>query len=347
MNRFLKKILFFSALLLCLLVVSELFVPSNWNSFRCWERSINSSKYILGEFYPNENYTRDEVGGLAHHTQFAVEKKNVEWVSDAIGFRNRKHYKSPDVIFLGASNVVGSAVSQENILSEKVELMSGLRSNNIGSNRFKGFTQLINSKIYKNPKVLVYANIERSIPKYQKAQTKAKISKNKMLLIKYLPNWFKVALDKIKKRNTKNYIKARIKKSVGRGIQSTIDERMFFLQSTDSDIKQTKAEIDKTVEILETYDKFCKSKGMEFIFMPIPNKETIYFELVPFKSQPAYLNQLFEALKETDLKFINLLTLFNEAKKNDLLYDYDESHWNKKGIDIAAKEVVKVLKAKN
>ena len=99
---------------------------------------------------------------------------------------------------------------------------------------------------------------------------------------------------------------------------------------------------------IKEYSEYCKSQGIEYIFMPIPNKETIYFEDVPFNLQPNYLIKLEKELSRIGIETVNTLKLFNKHKSasSNILYHLDDSHWNKYGIELTSDELVLKLKDK-
>ena len=65
--------------------------------------------------------TKIEEGDLAHHTRFAIKKK-VKWMTDRYGYRKQNtDRKKHEVVIIGDSNIAGSGLTQEEILSEVLE----------------------------------------------------------------------------------------------------------------------------------------------------------------------------------------------------------------------------------
>lgn len=345
MMLFLRKILLFSLIITSLLVIAELGVPSTFTTFRSWEANKSTSPFIVGEFYPNQNSTRNEVGDLAHHTKWQISKENINWVTDSLGFRNRKFTKNIDILFIGASNIAGSSISQENILSEVVGKKTGHTTYNIAPSDFQDFVSLIKKGIISPPKILFYGNIERSIPSFKKISPKKTISSKQKLknkLQKIVPVGLSSNYDKLRKGNTKLFIKARLTNNVGKGIQSSIENKMFFLQGRKALIDDGNVAIKKTAEIIKSYSNYCDSIGVKFVFFPIPNKETIYFDLVPFKKQPTYLEDLIKELSKREVEVINTIEIFNLEKEHNLLYHFDDSHWNENGINTISNKIIQL-----
>ncbi len=110
-----------------LYVTIELFVlPIDFYNFRAWEalRIKNSNFKITGEFYPNKILHTTEYGDLAPYTEYSI-PKDVEWETDSYGFRKNNITKSPEIVIIGDSNVAGSSLTQDEILSEVLEVDTG------------------------------------------------------------------------------------------------------------------------------------------------------------------------------------------------------------------------------
>lgn len=352
MGKFIKRTLFFGAIIFTLLFISETLVPNHWVTFRSWEAFKTNSSTFIGPFFPNQYTIRTEYGGSSHHTKYTIKKENIEWYTDELGFRNKEFIKNPDIVFIGASNINGTAATQDSILSSRVADLTGYTTYSIAPGHFSKFVQMVDAGIIEKPKILVYGCIERMLPKFKKPKKSlppiyGNENSIEKIVRKNIPDAFKIAYLKIEKRNTKNFVKARIAGSKGLAIRSKIDERMTFVQGRKSNIKLDDKKLNRNANVIKAYDNYCKKNGIEFIFFPIPNKETVYYNLVPFQRQPKYLNQLTTKLREKNVTVINTLKLYNQAKnKGQLLYHYDDSHWNENGINIVAEEVARLAKSR-
>ncbi|MBQ4819131.1 hypothetical protein [Aquimarina sp. MMG016] len=352
MKRFILKILYFLIFVLALMSIIELSIPQQYITYRSWEAfKIGSKDLFTGPFYPNKKIIRDEYGDLAHHTDYSVLKKNITWQTDELGFRNEKVIDSPDLIFLGTSNIAGCSVSQEQNISSRVSQLSGLSSYNMAPYSFLEFTRLLNAGVIKKPKVLIFGLIERALPYLYVSKMEEEESwvKSNYIRLKNTTPFQSCAttIDHISKRNFQHFATARVNNSTGNGIQSTINNKMFYFQGKNAKIEATDEVVGYNVDIITKYRDFCKREGIEFIFFPVPNKETIYYEYVPFEKQPIYLKKLHIGLKNQNINAINTLELYNKEKPNTLLYHYDDTHWNTNGIHLVAKEIHQLLKKMN
>ena len=90
-------------------------------------------------------------------------------------------------------------------------------------------------------------------------------------------------------------------------------------------------------DYVENLQKFCNQKNMGFLYVLIPNKETIYPEAFPdgynVKDQPGRTELILDLLDKKSVENITPIDLFNSLKNDHLLYNvkYDTGHWNDTG----------------
>ena len=78
--------------------------------------------------------------------------------------------------------------------------------------------------------------------------------------------------------------------------------------------------------------------------MPIPNKETIFWELAELEQQPTFIELLNHKLRSNGITTIETIELFNYLLNHEILpYHYDDTHWNKYAVDIVAREIARLL----
>jgi alginate O-acetyltransferase complex protein AlgJ len=101
----------------------------------------------------------------------------------------------------------------------------------------------------------------------------------------------------------------------------------------------------ETLKIIEDYNDFFNARGVDFIFMPIPDKETIHSQELPpelkeYQNYTGYLSRLYTELDNRQIKTIKLYGPFIEAKE---VFQLDDTHWNGEGVQIAVKETLIVV----
>lgn len=346
MKHYLRNIFTFSLLLGSLWMVLELAVPQQLISFRNWEPfCITDYSKFIGPWIPNKTLTRDETGDMGHHTDRAIIKKDIRWTTDELGYRNDKYIKDPDIIFIGASNMLGCAMDQESFLGPVLGRMMNRTTYTMAPTHFNKMARLISNDFFEKPDIIVYGCMERLIQDFHKLNKKyinSKI-KNKERFSNKWYNLYHKTRERINKKLFKNYLKARANGSGGYGVPSPVDPNMVIFKNNNDLVKVTQDEIVKHSKIITQYYKYSKKLGVKFIFFPIPNKGTVYYETIPLENQPDYLSKLFVELKKRKVPHINTLNLFNKHKENELLYHYDDSHWNEAATALVAKELFSLI----
>jgi len=354
---FLKSLLFLSPFLM--MVCIELFVlPIDFFAFRVWEALIIKEFHSIlpGHFYPRMEITKLETGGdLAHHTPFAIPKK-VKWMTDRHGYRKKDSEGiKPQVVIVGDSNIAGQGLTQEEMLSEVLEdqlKVPVYPYAPVGSIN----TFLKDLRFKKDPpKIVIISVFEGHIlhlpfPKLPQ--------KREWLLSLYewrdkikQKRWVQsmgVLLDRLSKMNMLNYARARIGYMAIRGF-SQFPSRfgpMLFFMGEEANREVSDEDFRKTVKTIEGYDYVLKKKGIRFIFLPIPNKENIYHEYLPNSRRPIFLEQLIQELKSRNIETVDTQRAFEDEYQNHstLLYFLDDSHWNPKGVHLAADFTIKLIK---
>jgi hypothetical protein len=295
--------------------------------------------------YPNINSKMVAVGDLCYNTKYAIPKNEI-WQTDRLGFRNDKFIKNPDVLLIGDSFFAGCSLSQESTLVNKLIAKS--------NTNFKFYNQAPSSlaafdKFYKlgelnKPKIIVFGMVEREVPDiFEEFGTgKNSILKNKLQEIVSVGN-LNVFVDRILKQNSLEWIKSKLRNNKGWGIKSSDESNMFFAFGKNQNHSQDRLKL--TIDRLVEYKKYCDKIGVKFVFVPMPDKESVYFEKVPFNVQPHYLYQLDSLLRIENIETINTIELYNNYRKSSvkLLYHLDDTHWNSTATELVATELMKKI----
>lgn len=81
--------------------------------------------------------------------------------------------------------------------------------------------------------------------------------------------------------------------------------------------------------------EYAESLGARFIFVPAPNKNSIYGDFMPYEGTDSPSN-LDEFLSELELQRVNSIDLRGILQRDEALYFKGDSHWNTLGAAIAA-----------
>jgi hypothetical protein len=331
-------------------------IPLNTFSFRTWE-SLIWRKGEFGAFYPNKTTIMNEGGDLGHGTKFGVIKENIIWITDKHGFRNNQNTSAKyDILLVGDSFSVGSGTSQENILSNQISNILKIPVYNYSPRTITNyfFTELTDMDI--KPKLVIYQVIERNIPTIPiinfysgySVRHGIKTRIKKLLYGNQSISFVLEAIDRFKKNEPIRFIQSRIDAAFGASPISVIigvDNELFMNSEY---FRNYSINDDEILEIANTLKKISDSfqeMGIEFIFLPVPNKATIYFELLPENIKNKFNNRFFLAKLKTalDLKGVKSIDTYSSFRSHFLagerLYFSDDTHWNKLGINLTAEMI--------
>lgn len=334
----------------------ELFIlPINFFTFRLWEAlSVrNLSSVLSGTFYPNMKISMLEEGGLGHGSRFAVKKK-VEWETDRYGHRNRnRDIAKYNIVIVGDSNIVGSSLTQDDMLAEVLEKRIGLITYTLGKGAFPPINGFLSSKRFIDapPDIVIVGVAEEWILKLPRLNMQSKSLKKPSLIEQSLRKspTLAVLLDRLSKQIIYHYIAGRIRqvknKVAGKSDFFAIDPAPNNLSQGAQILLRTEVVPDisleerrKIVNIIKSYDTILKQRDIRFIFLPIPKKEHIYYEYLPVKKNPVFLSRLISDLQDLIIEVIDTQEHFRQAykAKETLLYQSDDSHLSPEGVRLLA-----------
>jgi hypothetical protein len=335
-------------LVVCALRALELFaLPIESFTFRSWEALVVRRLYFAlpGPFYPDRTVDMIEEGDLAPHTPLAV-KKHVVFTTDSHGYRKRPANDDRwDAVIVGDSFTAGATLTQDDTLSEMLEKRVHERFYPLAPASIGYF---LDAERFKNnqPKLVILELMETFIPSGVPADSApfavATTWKQKLLqpLLKPFPR-LAVLVDRLDKgiiyANASAMLKRLLKKVPPAG-----NTPMLFR----GDPGVLPEQVDGIARGIEAARAVVERRGMRFLFLPIPDKETIYWDLRPGIPKPDGLARLIARLKKDGLPVVDTLSAFEAARRRaprDFLYHTDDSHWNPRGVALTADLVAREL----
>lgn len=331
MKRFVYRLVIFS-LPIIILGITESFLPLSTFTTRSHESLLYKHPGIGMPYYPNHILNMTSVGDLCTYTDYSIKRQEL-WITDSIGYRNNHYTSHPDVILFGDSFLLGVGLTQDstlsNLLAAKLEYKYSFYS--IAHATFTDLLALFENGILKKPHLIIFSMGEREIPPALDLVNEQVVYRNR---------FFSVWLNKATRLYSVNYLMARLLNTKRKGVKSEVIDNLFFLngRAQQSNISM----LDSIANTISSYKNLCDSMDIEFLFVPSPNKETVYFDKVPLSKQPDYLFQLDNALNEAGVKTINSLGVFNSFRFNTdtFLYHLDDTHWNHNGVNLIADEII-------
>jgi alginate O-acetyltransferase complex protein AlgJ len=350
MKKFVLKVLLFSFPFLFMIGIELFVLPIDFFTFRVWEALLIREVHSIfpGHFYPCMEVTKLETGGdLAHHTPFAIPKR-VKWMTDRYGFRKKDSEKmKPQVVIIGDSNIAGEGLTQEEMLSEVLEerlKVPVYPYAPVGSVN----TFLKDLRFKKDPPlVIIVSYVERNIfnmpfPKRYRRRERFQSFyewRDRLRQIRWVQS-AGVLIDRLFKMNMLNYIRASIGNKVSVNFYHFPSKfgPMLFVQGEAANKEVPYERFHKAVETIEAYDQILRKRKIRFIFLPIPNKENIYHDFLPDPRRPVFLEQLIRELKKRKVETVDTQKAFEDEyrKHSALLFFLDDSHWNPRGVRLAA-----------
>jgi hypothetical protein len=322
-------------------------LPINFFTFRVWETlSVNTMRIMSGPFYPNMYMKMEEEGELAPRTAFA-EKRVVEWYTDEYGYRNRD--SNYDVLLIGDSNITGAKLSQEETLAEVLERQLNKEVYSFAPatvNRFLGTRRFEENP----PEVVIVSSIERRIPELPAVGANGMASKIRDITGTTIGSspvltWLAVTADRVSKLALYHRTLAQIERTFGKKEYIAYNNE-FFIEGDIANRDFSEKEITRIADVLEGYKHALEARGIRFVFMPIPNKENIYYQLLPSRKKPDFLPRLMAELRQREVDVIDTQSTFEHLyhKEKVLLYPVDDAHWNHTAVEAAASMLAQHLR---
>lgn len=349
MVKYILKILVFSLPILLWFIIEGI-LPSSTFAYRPWEALKFNNEFFkqIGYFYPNTTLVMKSEGELCHHTKHTIFKKE-KWITDKLGNRNDKFIENPDVLVIGDSFISGVAINQDSTFTNQLNRELGDQTTvyNISPASFYKIDDYLKLNLIKTPKTIIYSFSEDYGPKPLKYTNVPPHSIKREIKNKIwshpIASKLLILLDKSIRQYSLKWARARISNKKGEGVPGIKGTNIFFWDGINR--KYLYDDLDEITQNIVSYKQYCDSIGSEFILLPLPTTETVYYDYVPFQKQPDYLFKLDSLLRENGVKTVNTLKIFNDYRKThtSLIYNTDDTHWNSKGIWLVAKEVAKIL----
>lgn len=349
MKKFLLKLVLFLSPFIIAQAVELFVLPIDFFTFRTWEAlRIMGPSLSTGKFYPNFRLEKAEVGTLAKNSNDAAHQK-VTWVTDQYGYRNTNAWEKPDVVIIGDSFIAGDTLDQQEILSEVLQSELRMKVYAMAPANIKNF--LNDPRFVDNPpKVLIFERVEQqispdSIDKPKQGSRKTDWARLRQHLTQnHLIADIDIIQNRIFKWNALNFLRARVtdffygKQPAPAGTKLFDGKPMLFnrlIRRLNLSENQTR----QIARILESYEKVLQTRGIKFIFLPVPCKKTIYYDIAPDESKSDEFSRFVTSLQTHGITTVNLEQAFLNARKQNedlLLYQLDDSHWNYEAVKITA-----------
>lgn len=338
MKQFFKLLLYFTIPAIFVCILDSVILSPVLFTNRVWE-GLSFKEEMSMPFYPNQSIKMKEIGDLGFHTHAAV-VKNVVWKTDRLGYRNDSVITDPDILIVGDSFLAGSTLTQDSTLTNTLIRLTNHKYKiyNIAPVQFSTCVSLINKGIIKKPKLIIRISVERFMGMIADTTEDSRFNRTYKINQKY-PQLL-TSVDRLRKFASMQWFNARFKNRTGIGFPSAVNPKMLFLEGIHS-IDNDSGLYHESIKSNTMFYYKCKSWGVKYLYIPMPNKETVYWDLVPYSKQPNLLYLVASALNKLGIDNINPIPIYNKAKgTGQWLYNLDDTHWASPAVQILAKEIV-------
>lgn len=323
--------LFFSPLIFWYAL--EVFIlPVDFFTFRISEALLIYRKSILlpmDGYYPNQHIWKNEFGDM--DPQRTTPKFN-EWITDQFGERNRPrpddfHY---DMVLVGASNIWGSSLSQNQMLGERIMAKMNITAYTLSASAF-GMPGFLRSERFSRlrPKYVLWGvkntNLKNFLEIHNDIYGKDFLSRlDPEIKPKPNPAWFKLGI----------YIDRILKNSMWRSLRA----KLRVSGSTQGEVALSKMP-DKTpaqdnkdnLELVRAFNAKLAERGIRLIMVILPSSAKAYDSLCQMLN-----NARITCIDYAGSKKSPRFDMSNFWQKLD-------THWTPEAVDYTADLVVEAI----
>ncbi len=326
-KKFVKKAILF-VLIASLPLIPEILSFNNPSTFRVFETITTHIFNLDRPFYVDRTIHKTEEGDLGYRTKYAV-KKDVIWHTDEWGYRNNITSLNYDIIVIGDSNIAGSTLSQNQTFANSLMEVSNFSAYSYSPaniNKYLSEKRFIDNP----PEIIILASIERNIYRLPKINQPQNIKSNKNLLFaEKIEDFF----DQMLKFSFYREVIAKTTELFFHKDLIINDKTgMLFIKDALDSRTRNLNNFSETISVIKEYNDYFSNKNIRFIFLPIPDKESIYSTQLPeefkeYRKYNNYLPKLITELKKENIGVIDIYTSFTN-KNDSMFYNLDDTHWN-------------------
>lgn len=341
-KKFIKRLIVF-VIILTLPLLPEMIAPEGAFNYRTWEQLSTHKLNLDRPFYVSQTVSRIEEGDTGHDTPYAV-KKQVIWTTDEYGYRNKNPSENVNILVIGDSTIVGSSLSQNETFTTALHKLTGQTTYSLARADINTF--IAHKRFQQNkPDIVIVARIERNVwdlPKL-KENSDETITKGITILEKAQDK-----IDSMLKFSFYRSLFAKLKRTITQPNLILHQETgMLFYETSLHFREKNMKNLDDTTQTISDYKNYFTQNNIQFYFLVIPDKETIYAHRLPeshkqFREYTNFIPLLFQELENNNVNIINIYDTYNQEHAQDL-YHLDDTHWNSYGVRTAAEIARKQL----
>lgn len=133
------------------------------------------------------------------------------------------------------------------------------------------------------------------------------------------------------------------------GVIDGTDGWLYYMDSLDDYLGReplSKRELFNIAHSLALMQEYAAQKGISFLFVPVPNKNTLYGGHMPYYYQyrvneESNLSGLLPVLEAEGVNYVDLQQVFQDTQ--EVLYHRTDSHWTNRGAALAYEQILSGL----
>ncbi|MGE0706414.1 MAG: hypothetical protein AB7N76_15180 [Planctomycetota bacterium] len=320
--------------------------------FRPWEVAVVDARWT---FRPNARIEMDAVGDLAHTSGIrALERpRRVRFSTDAHGFRTPGAGREgpnaplPRIVVVGDSFTVGAGLDDEQTVAARLEVYLGQRVYDYGLEHMAANLFIADRRFSElPPRVVIYAPASRAIRPLLAAAVPAQpaVQGNRRW-----PRPLSRACDWSTRDN--GLIRTAVLTLQGLRYRIFGSEHVIHPEGEPALVLSLESQLlcedpaTRQVELcaqgVAALARTLARRGTRLVYSPIPESGTIYPELFPPAArarlvEPSFLDVLLARVRALGIQTVDLRPVFH-AQRSPYLFLRDDSHWNARAVDIAAR----------
>jgi hypothetical protein len=348
-----------------LVIWAALFVQSSFfesPEFRIWETIRDDETH---RFAVNRQIAMEEVGDLGRLSwvRSLQVPRDVVFTTDRWGLRNPIEIEHPRVVVLGDSYVAGSSVTDRETVTVAMsrELREPIYNFAIQSVDVPALFLRDPRFAETPPEIVIWAPVARQIrPRplsFPAADEDSSSSFERSLLsIRRAGEALETFEDRLNRDNGLTHRARYLYNGLQHrwfGNPNLIDtpEGPFLalgLEDQGLTVSAEERDVEAVIAMVQAFSAFLAKHGVHLIYCPLPESGTIYPEFFPEEARdalavPSFLDRLIDGSRVQGVQVVDLRPVFR-ANKSPYLYQPDDSHWNPRGISLAAAALAEAVR---
>jgi hypothetical protein len=354
------------------------FVPLKGFTFRALEAAQRRTPSCVGPFQPNsELHVISSYGDLSSMGNLRTlrEYRDLTFKTDSMGFHNSgRPSEVPETIVIGDSFAIAAEVSEDRSLAGQLSLLRGRPVYNAGEDeplrlgQIRNVTQMLGMQ----RGYVIYEFLERHLVENPPLRTATGVTGLRALPPEILGarRWDEIRLPiwRFIDISPSRAIAQKIDKSVRNGVlfpnpysnnvparRLRNNDTLLFYPLDVTNANASATQLSSWVDYWSWLSAELRNDNLTLLVLLVPNKYTVYQPLFLTAeeelSSESNLHQLEQRLREKTISAVNLTYRYRLQAATDLdthiyIYWKDDTHWNERGMKIAAEAIQKALEEK-